>query len=165
MKTILLVRHAKSSWDDFSIADIDRPLNNRGKKDAPEMADRLLEKKIDIDSFVSSPAKRARKTAEIFSKTYGHKKKEVVVKEELYEAGADQFSEVIASLSNEDNTVAIFSHNPGITEFANTLTTTRIDNIPTTGVFAVQADTTNWKEFSSAPKQLWFFDFPKNALD
>jgi len=165
MKTIILVRHAKSSWDDFSMADMDRPLNNRGKKDAPEMADRLLEKKIDIDAFVSSPAKRARKTAEVFSKAYGHKKKEVVIKEELYEAGQNEFSEVIASLPNEDNTVALFSHNPGITEFANTLTTTRIDNIPTTGVFAVQADTNDWKGFSSAPKQLWFYDFPKNAFD
>jgi len=147
------------------MADMDRPLNNRGKKDAPEMADRLLEKKIDIDAFVSSPAKRARKTAEVFSKAYGHKKKEVVIKEELYEAGQNEFSEVIASLPNEDNTVALFSHNPGITEFANTLTTTRIDNIPTTGVFAVQADTNDWKGFSSAPKQLWFYDFPKNAFD
>ena len=165
MKTIILVRHAKSSWDDFSMADIDRPLNNRGKKDAPDMADRLLEKKIDIDAFVSSPAKRARKTAEVFCKAYGHKKKEVVIKEELYEAGESQFSEVIASLPNEDNTVAIFSHNPGITDFANKLTTTRIDNIPTTGVFAVQADTDDWKGFSSASKQLLFFDFPKNAFD
>ena len=165
MKTLLLVRHAKSSWDDLSLPDIDRPLNNRGKKDAPEMADRLLEKKVDIDAFVSSPAKRARKTAEIFSKAYGHKKKEVIVKDELYEAGENQFSEVVASLSNDDAVVAIFSHNPGITEFANMLTTTRIDNIPTTGVFAVQADTDDWKKFLSASKQLWFFDFPKNALD
>jgi len=165
MKTILLVRHAKSSWDDFSMADIDRPLNNRGKKDAPEMANRLLEKKIDIDAFVSSPAKRARKTAEVFCKAYGHKKKEVVIEEDLYEAGESQFSKVIASLPNDDNTVALFSHNPGITDFANTLTPTRIDNIPTTGVFAVQADTDDWKGFSSASKKLWFFDYPKNAFD
>jgi phosphohistidine phosphatase len=165
MKTILLVRHAKSSWDDLSLSDIERPLNNRGKKDAPEMADRLLDKKVSIDAFVSSPAKRARKTAEIFCKAFGHGKKEVLIKEELYEAGEDQFKEVIASLSKGDDVVALFSHNPGITEFANTLTTTRIDNIPTTGVFAVQAETNDWKNFASAPKQLWFFDYPKNALD
>ena len=129
------------------------------------MADRLLEKKVDIDAFVSSPAKRARKTAEIFCKAYGHKKKEVIIKDELYEAGEDQFSKVVSSLSNHDDVVAIFSHNPGITEFANLLTTTRIDNIPTTGVFAVQANTDDWKSFLSSPKQLWFFDFPKNGLD
>ena len=165
MKTILLIRHAKSSWDDLSLPDIDRPLNNRGKRDAPEMADRLLEKKVDIDAFVSSPAKRARRTAEIFSKAYGHKKKEVLIKDELYEASENHFAEVVASLSNDDQVVAIFSHNPGITDYANTLTTTRIDNIPTTGIFAVQAETNDWNSFLSAPKKLWFFDYPKNALD
>ena len=165
MKTLLLIRHAKSSWDDFSLPDIDRPLNDRGKRDAPEMADRLLDKKVEIDAFVSSPAKRARKTAEIFSKAFGQGKKAVLVKEELYEAGENQFAEVVSSLSNGDDVVALFSHNPGITDFANTLTATRIDNIPTTGIFAVQAQTNDWRNFASAPKQLWFFDFPKNALD
>ena len=165
MKCIILIRHAKSSWDDFSIADIDRPLNDRGKRDAPAMAERLLEKKVKIDAFISSPAKRARKTAEIFSKAFGLGKKDVIFKDELYEANENQFGEVIASLSNDYNTVAIFSHNPGITEYANTLTQTRIDNIPTAGIFAVQAETDDWNAFASAAKQLWFFDYPKNALD
>ena len=165
MKSILLVRHAKSSWEDFSLPDIDRPLNNRGKRDAPEMAERLIEKKLEVDAFISSPAKRARKTAEIFSKAFGNKKKDVDINEDLYEAGQADFEKVIASIPDEHNVVALFSHNPGITEYANTLTSTRIDNIPTTGVFAVQADTNDWKGFSSAPKQLWFYDFPKNAFD
>jgi len=166
MKTILLIRHAKSSWDDLSLSDMERPLNNRGKKDAPEMADRLLmDKKVEIDAFVSSPARRARKTAEIFSKAFGQGKKDVFIKEELYEAAEDQFAKVIASLDDKDNVVAIFSHNPGITDYANTLTATRIDNIPTSGIFAVKAETDDWKGFASAPKQLWFFDYPKNALD
>ena len=165
MKSILLIRHAKSSWDDLSLSDIDRPLNNRGKKDAPEMAERLLQKKIKVDAFISSPAKRARKTAEIFSKAFGQGKKEVEINDDLYEAGESQIAGVIASIPNEHDVVAIFSHNPGITDFANTLTTTRVDNIPTTGVFAVQADTDDWTSFSSAPKQLLFFDYPKNAID
>jgi phosphohistidine phosphatase len=165
MKSLLLIRHAKSSWDDLSLSDFDRPLNHRGKKDAPEMAERLLEKKINIDAFVSSPAKRARKTAEIFSKTFGHDKDDVQLKDELYEASQRQFEEVVASLSNDYDTVAIFSHNPGITEYANALTSARIDNIPTTGVFAVTANANDWQTFSKSPKELWFFDFPKNALD
>ena len=74
MKCLLLVRHAKSSWDDFSIKDFDRPLNDRGKKDAPMMAKRLIKKEINIDAFISSPAKRARKTAEAFLKEYDEKK-------------------------------------------------------------------------------------------
>lgn len=129
------------------------------------MADRLMDKKVEIDSFVSSPAKRARKTAEVFSKAFGQGKKDVLIKEELYEAGEDQFAGVIASLDNEDDVVALFSHNPGITDYANTLTATRIDNIPTSGIFAVRAEIDDWKDFASASKQLWFFDYPKNALD
>ena len=165
MKSILLVRHAKSSWEDFSLPDIDRPLNNRGKRDAPEMAERLIEKKLEVDAFISSPAKRARKTAEIFSKAFGNKKKDVDINEDLYEAGQADFEKVIASIPEEHNVVALFSHNPGITEYANTLTSTRIDNIPTSGIFAVQAETDSWENFASAQKQLLFFDYPKNAID
>jgi phosphohistidine phosphatase len=165
MKSILLIRHAKSSWDDLSMADIDRPLNDRGKRDAPMMADRLGDKGVEIDAFISSPAKRARKTAEIFSKALGHGKKDVDLKDELYEASDSDFASVVASLSNNLNTVAIFSHNPGITDYANSLTPTHIDNIPTTGIFAVHAETNDWKNFSSASKEVWFFDYPKNLID
>jgi len=149
----------------MSMPDIDRPLNDRGKRDAPAMAERLLDRKVDIDAFVSSPAKRARKTAEIFSKTFGQGKKEVELKDELYEASEKDFESVVASLPNDQNVVAIFSHNPGITEYANTLTSTRIDNIPTSGIFAVKAETNDWKSFASASKQMWFFDYPKNTFD
>jgi phosphohistidine phosphatase len=86
LKTLLLVRHAKSDWNDASLSDFDRPLNERGKRDAPAMAHRLLDKKIAIDAFISSPAKRARKTASIFSKEYGKDKEELILIDELYGA-------------------------------------------------------------------------------
>jgi phosphohistidine phosphatase len=145
--------------------DLDRPLNDRGKRDAPIMAGRLLDRKIEIDAFISSPAKRARKTAEIFSRIFGQGKKHVEIKEELYEASENDFISVIENLPDDLNVVAIFSHNPGITEFANRLTVARIDNIPTSGIFAVKAETNDWKAFASAAKELLFFDYPKNALD
>src|SRR5580765_3320693 len=119
MKSILLIRHAKSSWDHISMDDLDRPLNDRGKRDAPMMAERLLDCNLEIDAFISSPAKRARKTAEIFSKVFGQGKKHVEIKEELYEAGENDFASVIENLPDDLNVVAIFSHNPGITDFAN----------------------------------------------
>ena len=90
MKTLLIIRHAKSSWDDFSIKDFDRPLNERGKKDAPMMAKRLLKKNISIDTFISSPAKRARKTAEAFVKEY-KEKDQLFFFDELYLAGPSNF--------------------------------------------------------------------------
>ena len=79
MKTLFLIRHAKSSWDDIGLPDFERPLNERGKYDAPQMAKRIKDKKIEIDAFVSSPAKRARKTAEIFMDVYDENKKKLVL--------------------------------------------------------------------------------------
>ncbi len=162
MKHLLLVRHAKSSWDNFSIKDFDRPLNDRGKSDAPMMAERLLEKEISIDAFISSPAKRARKTAELFVKEYKAGKDHLVFVDALYLAGPSVFEEVISKIDDEFNSIAIFSHNEGITEFANSLTDVRTGNIPTCGIFAVKIKTKRWKDFAEAEKEFWFFDFPKN---
>ena len=79
MKTLLLVRHAKSSWDDPGMDDIDRPLNDRGKTDAPVMAKRLKNKGVRIDTFISSPAKRARRTARYFAEEYHLEKKDIII--------------------------------------------------------------------------------------
>jgi len=160
-KTLFLIRHAKSSWDNPAINDLDRPLNERGKMDAPEMARRLNEKKIKIDVFISSPAKRARQTCKHFAKEFGQKKKDIILEERLYEAGDDNFVAVISNLKNKWDTAAIFSHNPGITSFANSLTSMRVDDMPTCSVFAVKADADKWKDFKSARKEFWFFDYPK----
>ena len=161
MKSLLLIRHAKSSWADFSIKDFDRPLNDRGKKDAPDMAKRLLDKDITIDAFIASPAKRARKTAELFAKEYKAEKSSIIFFDELYLATASLFSHVISKTDDRFNTIAVFSHNEGITDFANSLTDTRIDDIPTCGIFAIKIKTKHWKDFLEAEKEFWFFDSPK----
>jgi phosphohistidine phosphatase len=161
LKTVILVRHAKSDWADTSLDDFDRPLNDRGKRDAPVMAHRLLDKKVKIDAFIASPAKRARKTASIFAEAYKKDKEDIIFRDELYGAGPAVFEDVIAKADKKFDTIAIFSHNPGITDFANQLTSTRIDNIPTCGFFAVKADCEKWKDFGTAKKEFWFFDYPK----
>jgi len=160
-KILILVRHAKSSWDDPSLSDFERPLNERGKKDAPEMAKRLSSKKIRIDAFVSSPAKRARQTCKYFTKEFDPKRKNIVQEPKLYEAGEQNFYEVIEGFKNKWDSVAIFSHNPGISSFANSLTEDRIDDMPTCGVLAVKVETDKWKEFRTAKKEFLFFDYPK----
>lgn len=161
-KTLLIVRHAKSSWDIGTLNDFERPLNDRGKKDAPVMAQRLADKKIEINAFVSSPAKRAKKTAEIFAEAYGKKQDEIVFVTMLYNAAVEDFYEVAGHLNDSFNTVAIFSHNPGITAFVNTLTEVRdIDNMPTCGVFAVKVHLSKWTDFKKAKKEFLFFDYPK----
>ena len=160
-KLLLLVRHAKSDWNDPTLNDFDRPLNDRGKRDAPVMAHRLIDKKIKIDAFITSPAKRAKKTATVFAREYKKDKDDLILKDELYGANSKTFFEVIASTNNKFDTIAVFSHNPGITDFANELTASRIDNIPTCGIFAVKVDCKHWSEFKDAKKEFVFFDSPK----
>jgi phosphohistidine phosphatase len=162
LKTLLVIRHAKSDQSFFG-NDFERPLNDRGKKDAPVVASRLLEKNIAIDAFVSSPAKRAKKTAEIFCQTFKQQTDDILFISSLYHAPSQQFYEVIKTLDDKDNTVAIFAHNPGITYFVNELAAVRIDNMPTCAVFAVQADIEHWKDFAKAKKEFLFFDYPKNS--
>ena len=162
MKTLILVRHAKSSWDKAGLSDSERPLNERGKKDAPEMAKRLRKKGLIIDRLLSSPAERALRTARYFSKELDIKKGDIQVERSLYGALPQQFEQVVALLVEKDKTVLIFSHNPGITDYANSLTHVRTDNIPTCGVFAVQAEVASWSDFAKAAKTFLFFDYPKN---
>jgi phosphohistidine phosphatase len=161
MKKLLLVRHAKSSWSDFSIRDFDRPLNERGKRDAPEMAKRLRDKEIEIDAFVASPAKRAKKTAELFAKEYKREKDSILFVDDLYLANPATFFDVISQVDNVYKTIAVFSHNEGITQFANQLTTTTIDDMPTCSIFAVKIKAKDWSELRDADKEFWFFDSPK----
>lgn len=161
MKSLLLIRHAKSSWESNVPNDFDRPLNERGKKEAGEMAKRLIKNKIAIDHFVSSPARRAKKTARLFIKEYGKEENEIVYIPELYHATVPTFIKVISGLNDDYETVAIFSHNPGITDFVNTLSLVHIDNMPTCGIFAVKAPVTSWGEFAGANKEMIFFNYPK----
>ena len=162
MKTLLLVRHAKSSTGDFSMADFDRPLSERGKKDAAEMAQKLFKNNITIDTFVSSPAKRAKKTCKYFCDAYGSGYDNIHYIDKLYLAPWEVFTEVISGFPGSYNHVALFSHNNGITEFANMLcNNVNIDEMPTCYVFAVEADITDWKDFNPAKKNFLFFTHPK----
>lgn len=162
MKHILIIRHAKSSWDDPGQPDFERPLNDRGKRDAPQMAQRLIARSIDIDAFLSSPAKRARKTATLFAEEYKIDKDTIYLVPELYHASPEQLFEAISQAPEQANTIAVFSHNPGITEFVNLLTEVRIDDMPTCAIFGAQVDTAQWATFREASKTFWFFDYPKS---
>ena len=162
-KSLLLIRHAKSSWADFSQKDFDRPLNDRGKKDAPEMAKKIhKEKAVTLDAIISSPANRAFTTAKFFAEEFGLKKKNITELPALYEASFNNFYTVVEAANDDDKTIALFSHNPGITVFANMLTNVRIDDMPTCAVFAIYLQTNSWKDFRTAAKEFWFFDYPKN---
>ena len=160
MKTVFVIRHAKSDQSFFG-NDFERPLNDRGQADAPVMAKRLLDKNIKIDALISSPALRAKKTAEAFATTLQIPLDKIIFVSALYHAPSEIFYDAIAVLPDDLDVVAIFSHNTGITYFANSLTQTRVDNMPTCAVFAIEVDIVKWKEFGKAKKDFLFFDYPK----
>lgn len=162
MKSLYLVRHAKSSWGDFTLPDFDRPLNERGKKDAPMMAQRLLKDNISIDVFISSPAKRALKTCRVFCNEYARAEKEIIEINELYHASVDTFYKVVTAIPDNYESAAIFSHNPGITDFVNSLgTEVKIDNMPTCAVFGITLNADSWSDFEKGNKKFVLFQYPK----
>lgn len=164
MKTLILVRHAKSDWSHESLSDRERPLNDRGKRDAPEMAKRVKKRIPKIDLLLSSDAKRAHRTAKYFADEFGIDKDEIQVESKLYEDVTSAYDEVLANLKDKYDVVALFAHSPTITDYANALTNVRTDSIPTCGVFAAQADADSWKDFANAEKSFLFYDYPKNPL-
>jgi phosphohistidine phosphatase len=121
----------------------------------------LFKKKVPIDRFVSSPAVRAKTTAELIAAEYDRKMKEILFFPSLYQADPDQFADVVSRLDDSDSHIALFSHNPGITEYAASLTSTSISQMPTSGVFAVSAETDSWKDFAQAKKSFLFFYKPE----
>ncbi len=157
MKTLLLVRHAKSDWP-VDVEDFDRPLNELGVINAPKMAHLLKEKSIDIDTFTSSPAKRALQTCELFSGVYH---KSYSTDATLYNPKERNFENLILGLDNAVNSVVLFSHNNGISNFANSLTD-EIVNLPTSGVVGYQIDCEEWSDFVTAKKEFLYFYSPKN---
>ncbi|MBZ5857501.1 SixA phosphatase family protein [Flavihumibacter profundi] len=163
MKTLYVVRHAKSSWGDLTISDFDRELNVRGHHTAPLMAKKLLAKDISIDAFVTSTAKRAIQTATYFIKAYDRSQEELILREDLYQAPAEVYLSVVAQQSDKADSIAVFGHNPGITAFVNELTDTKIDDMPTCSIFAVEIHTDHWANFAKAKKKFLFFEKPKHG--
>ena len=164
MKTLILVRHAKSDWSHLHQNDFDRELNERGLRDAPMMGKRLLNRNIHVDLLVSSTAKRAAKTAKLIAKELKYASGEIQWEDSLYHAPPSIIQDSIFSISNKINTLMIVCHNPGITDFINLLTNNLLENMPTCGMCALQIPVEKWEDFPTAKTQLLFYDFPKNSV-
>ncbi len=161
VKTLYLVRHAKSSWDNLITRDFDRPLNDRGKRDAPRMGKRLKEKRVVPDLLLSSPAKRALTTCELIGDILNYPTEKIKTDRDLYHADDENFLSIIKKINNKHNTVLIFGHNPGLTDFSNRLTDSRIDNVPTCGIVACSLNINSWNMIEWGKGKLDFFDYPK----
>ncbi|WP_316827740.1 histidine phosphatase family protein [Pedobacter miscanthi] len=160
-KQLLLIRHGKSDWGNLDLKDFDRPLNKRGKENAPEMAERLINRGFKIDQIVSSPAKRAKSTAKYFAEAYNIG--QIRFEESIYEANTSTLLKVVNGLNDSADKVVMFGHNPGFTDFANELCDAGIYNIPTAGMVLISFPFDSWQMVSKGTGELVFFDYPKNS--
>jgi len=161
MRTLTLVRHAKSSWSDSSLSDRERPLNKRGKRDAPVMAKRIAEAGVRPSLILSSPAVRAWSTAKIFAAEIGYPREFLQRENALYLASMDRLLDFVAAQDPGFNNLMLFGHNPGLTEFANYLVPGLTNNVPTTGVVAVEFESEDWLLYQRPPISLLLYDYPK----
>lgn len=161
-KTLILMRHAKSSWKDATLDDIDRPLNKRGRQDAPAMGDRLAGLGVKPDLVVTSPARRAQATARIVAPRVGYPLSAIVIEPAIYEAHPRVLLDVVRALDDAHDVVMLFGHNPGFTQLAETLTGAAIGNLPTAGVAIVTSAAPSWKSFAPGFADLSLVDYPKN---
>lgn len=161
MKTLYIVRHAKSSWDYPELPDEQRPLLEKGKKRTKRVIDYLLEHKTVVDYIISSPAVRAYETAKIVGKALKHDKKEIQRDSLLYSADTERLQNLFFDLPSGVDTLMIFGHNPTLTNFANHFIIPKIDNLPTSGVVCIDFDIDRWEDISSLKSSLRFFITPR----
>ncbi|MEQ8421862.1 MAG: histidine phosphatase family protein [Arenibacter algicola] len=160
MKTVILVRHGKSSWE-YNVSDRDRPLMERGIKDVNKVAKEFSSNSIHIDAAYSSPANRALHTAMIFLRTINFPFTKFELSNELYDFSGEDVYRFLKGLNNDQDTVIIFGHNEAFTHIANSLGNMYIDNVPTSGLVQLKFDTNDWSAVTKGitvqtlfPKQL-----------
>ncbi len=150
MKTLLIMRHAKSSWKDKDLKDRKRPLSKRGKRNAPQMGELIKEKELVPQIILSSDAVRAHQTVELLTGTSGFSGK-VQYDDDLYMAEADEYLDSLRKVSDDFERVMIVGHNPGL-ESLLPLLTGRVESLPTAAVAHLTLPIDHWKELSKKTK-------------
>ncbi|MES2701131.1 MAG: histidine phosphatase family protein [Bacteroidota bacterium] len=165
-RTLVMIRHAKSSWSNPLQSDYERPLNERGKQDAPDMGKRLKEAGVIPDLIIASSAKRTRQTAKRIAHEVGYNPDDIQFEDKLYHCIPSIFEELIYEVKDKMKTIFIIAHNPGITDFVNQLSGSfQVDNMPTCGIVAARMELGEWNSFPLAQKDVFLFDYPKNEHD
>ncbi len=164
MKTIIVCRHAKSSWTHIGMQDFDRPLNERGNTDAPMMGLRLSQKISTINTIISSTAQRAKETTIHLAHALKFNTNNINWLQELYHAPNYIIEETIGEIDDKFDTALLVCHNPGITNWVNEQIEIITANVPTCGMYAFKANTDSWAYFVDVPKRLAFYDYPKNII-
>jgi phosphohistidine phosphatase len=164
MRTLYLIRHAKSNWDNPSIKDFDRPLSPRGLKDAAQMAELLHLQRIKPDLLVTSPALRAFSTARFFAAEFQLAEEALVKNPDIYEAAPATIVRIISQLPDEAHIVLLFGHNPTFTDIANLFARQYIDNIPTCGIVQIETTAESWNKLYEGNTKVKSCFFPKELL-
>lgn len=162
MKKLVIIRHAKSSWDEPFLNDHERPLADRGLRDAPKMGNRLKKADIFPDAIISSNAERAKATALITAEQVKFPTHKIRFTPNLYHASAATILSEIKKTDNSVKTLFVFGHNPGQNDLIWKLGG-EIDNLPTSGQFGFKFDVDNWSDIDSKNAKVWFFDYPKKG--
>ncbi|XOZ34773.1 SixA phosphatase family protein [Halomonadaceae bacterium KBTZ08] len=160
-RILTLIRHAKSSWEDAKLRDFDRPLNERGQQDAPEMARRMAARGERPDHFLASSARRARETALILAQGVGFPEGDIHFERDLYLADSQQLLSTIQRLPDTSQNAWLVGHNPDLTELANLLAGPQTDNLPTCAVFQMAFEAGSWRDVKPETGQLRVYDTPK----
>ncbi len=163
MKTLLIVRHAKSSWSHPEFSDFDRPLNRRGNNDAPMMGGIIREQGVKPDLIVSSPAKRAITTAKFIAGALGYDSSKISEDHDIYGSGPKYILKLLSQLDDSLDTVMIVGHNPDLTYVSSLLCQEEFSNVPTCGVVCIDFDFDKWEKIITKSGDLRFFDYPKNS--
>lgn len=161
MKEICLFRHAKSSWKYPQLDDFERPLNKRGRRNAPFMGHILNEIGFQPDLIVSSPASRAAITARIVAMEIDYSLDQIQYLASIYESSYDSLVHILSHLDDHLNKVMLVGHNPSLTMLANQIGDTPIANLPTSGAYCVALNIGSWSQFQKKTGKLQFFEFPK----
>ena len=161
MKNLFLTRHAKSSWSNPGLADIDRPLNERGKKAAPFMGKLIVDKGEKPELLISSPANRALSTAKAFGEVMGLVENDIIVNRAIYSAGAQQLLELVQNQDDLHKSIMLFGHNPTFTSFVNMLTGSNIMNVVTCGVVRINFEYSSWIDIDFGSGRLVYYEYPK----
>ena len=161
MKTLTILRHAKSSWNIPGLVDFDRPLNGRGKRNAPEMGQRMKEAGIRPSLIISSPAKRAWTTAKLVAAEIGYPIEFLQREPDLYHASTEELFDVISRQDEGFNNLVLVGHNPGLTDLANILVPGLTSNLPTAGLVSVLIDNPTWELRGRNSAELLVHDYPK----
>jgi len=164
MRILYLIRHAKSSWEHPGLRDFDRPLNERGHRDAPQMARFLKKNGVQPDLIVSSPAKRALTTARYFAEVFGIPETSIIQEANIYEASTHDILDIIRQLPDNIEVAFLFGHNPTFTDVANHFSEEYIDNIPTCGIARLESKAAHWTDVAPTNTRLNQCYFPKDVL-